>query len=180
MVSRFFPCSHSGLTFTVSHKSLSLSLTLVVIGGMEGMRPRHTQRSFGVAERQSREAEWQRAAFLGSERGRANPSVAETSARIRHPSQLRSSCEGRLLIPRPAHSQLAAGQVAAAAQQRAWRGTLGRRETRTTPCAPSGAGSELRAPLPSLGECSGTFWRHGFPRDISQPAHGDGHWVSSI
>lgn len=98
------------LTFTVSHKSLNLSLTLVVTRGIEGMSPQHTQRSFPVPSR-------------------ANPSVAATSAQIWRLSLLRRPRQGprgRLLIPRPAHSQLAVGQVAAAAQEPAQRGTLGR------------------------------------------------------
>lgn len=69
----------------------------------------------------------------------ANPSVAATSAQVRRPSRRRSPPEGlrgQLLIPGPAHSQLAGGQVAAAAQEPAWCGTLRRRETHTAPCAP--------------------------------------------
>lgn len=75
------------------------------------MSPQHTQRFFSLPSR-------------------ANPSVATTSAGIWRLSLLRRPRQGprgRLLIPRPAHSQLAVGQVvAAAAQERARHGTLGR------------------------------------------------------
>ncbi|XP_021068420.1 testis-expressed protein 19.1-like [Mus pahari] len=60
----------------------------------------------------------------------ANPSVATTSARIwrlSQPRRPRQGPRGRLLIPRPAHSQLAVGQVVVAAQEeRARSRTLGR------------------------------------------------------